>query len=131
MPLVAPPDADVRLLSSTLSLWGTQAKLEIEGYRRARSELCLSWDTRRRSMPQRPWRWCSRSRESRALPAAAAGLGQVQQTAGRMAPYSAPHGAYVIDDSYNANPHSVALESRGAGALAENSAGTASPCSAT
>ncbi|MFT3921270.1 MAG: UDP-N-acetylmuramoyl-tripeptide--D-alanyl-D-alanine ligase [Myxococcales bacterium] len=116
------PDADVRLLSSSLSLWGTQAKLEIEGFGELDLSLPLvghaaALDAAAALAVVLALKGVS------ALPPAAAGLGQVQQTAGRMVPYSTPDGVYVIDDSYNANPHSTAVSLEALAALAKNIGG--------
>lgn len=114
--------ATVRLVNSTLSLSGTQVELEIEGAGTARLHLPLVG-------------------HAAALDAAAAlavvlgvagadamgraleGLSHVQQTAGRMAPYATEGGAYVIDDSYNANPHSMIVSLEAATTLAANAQG--------
>jgi UDP-N-acetylmuramoyl-tripeptide--D-alanyl-D-alanine ligase len=42
-----------------------------------------------------------------ALDAAARGLAQARPAAGRLVPVPGAHGGLVIDDTYNANPHSV------------------------
>jgi len=42
-----------------------------------------------------------------ALDAAAQGLAQVRPAAGRLVPVPGAHGGLLIDDTYNANPHSV------------------------
>jgi UDP-N-acetylmuramoyl-tripeptide--D-alanyl-D-alanine ligase len=56
---------------------------------------------------------------SDALDAAAAGLERVLPTAGRLSPCPGPNGSLVLDDSYNANPASMATSIRTAIELAQ------------
>jgi len=115
-------DADVRLLSSSLSLWGTQAKLEVEGFGELELSLPLVGHAAALDAAAALAVVVALKGVS-ALPAAVVGLGQVQQTAGRMVPYSTPSGAYVIDDSYNANPQSSAVSLEALVALSKNIGG--------
>jgi UDP-N-acetylmuramoyl-tripeptide--D-alanyl-D-alanine ligase len=48
-------------------------------------------------------------RGAAALPAALTGIASVQPVAGRLVPLPGPHGSIVIDDTYNANPASIAV----------------------
>ncbi len=115
-------DADVRLLSSELSISGTQAKLEIEGH--GELELCLPLVGHAAALDAAAALAVVIALEGgSALSAAASGLGQVRQTAGRMAPYATSHGVHVLDDSYNANPHSVAVSLEALSTLAKNVGG--------
>jgi len=48
-------------------------------------------------------------RGARALPQALEGITKVEPVAGRLVPLAGPHGSIVIDDTYNANPASMAV----------------------
>ncbi len=101
-------DASVRLLNSTLALSGTQAAFTIEGGDARHLELPLVGHAAALDSAAALAVVFGIEGES-ALAGAFAGLSQAQQTAGRMAPYPTDIGAYVLDDSYNANPHSMAV----------------------
>jgi len=60
-----------------------------------------------------------------ALDAAAQGLSQVAPPPGRLCPQLAPSGALVLDDSYNANPASMAASIETAASLARLRGGRA------
>jgi UDP-N-acetylmuramoyl-tripeptide--D-alanyl-D-alanine ligase len=111
--------SQVRLLSSSLSLWGTQARMQIEGVGTVDVSLPLVGHAAALDAAA-ALAVVLALRGPSALPAAIAGLAQVPQTAGRMVPYTTPEGAYVVDDSYNANPQSVAVSLEALADLAEN-----------
>jgi UDP-N-acetylmuramoyl-tripeptide--D-alanyl-D-alanine ligase len=57
-------------------------------------------------------------RGAEALPVALAGLASVEPVPGRLEPLKGPHGAVVLDDSYNANPASMRVSIAAARELA-------------
>jgi len=60
-----------------------------------------------------------------ALPAAFAAMAKVAPVAGRLVPLPGPHGSVVIDDTYNANPASMAVSIAAARELARARGGRA------
>lgn len=60
-----------------------------------------------------------------ALPHAFAGMAKVEPVAGRLVPLPGPHGSVVIDDTYNANPASMAASIAAARELARARGGRA------
>jgi UDP-N-acetylmuramoyl-tripeptide--D-alanyl-D-alanine ligase len=64
-------------------------------------------------------------RGAAALPAALAGIASVEPVAGRLVPLEGPHGSIVIDDTYNANPASMAVSIAAARELAAARGGRA------
>jgi UDP-N-acetylmuramoyl-tripeptide--D-alanyl-D-alanine ligase len=64
-------------------------------------------------------------RGAAALPAAYAGIAGVEPVAGRLVPLEGPHGSIVIDDTYNANPASMAVSIAAARELAAARGGRA------
>jgi UDP-N-acetylmuramoyl-tripeptide--D-alanyl-D-alanine ligase len=111
--------AQVRLLDSSLSLWGTQARFQVEGA----SELALDLPLVGHAAALDAGAALAvvlGLEGPGALPDACGGLAAVAQTAGRMVPYATPTGAYVLDDSYNANPQSTAVSLEALATLAKN-----------
>jgi UDP-N-acetylmuramoyl-tripeptide--D-alanyl-D-alanine ligase len=60
-----------------------------------------------------------------ALPQALAGIAKVEPVSGRLVPLAGPHGSIVIDDTYNANPASMAASIAAARDLAAARSGRA------
>jgi UDP-N-acetylmuramoyl-tripeptide--D-alanyl-D-alanine ligase len=109
----------VQLVSSTLSLWGTQVRLQVEGAGEIAFSLPLVGHAAALDAAAALSVVLAAAGPQR-LSEAVAGLAQVPQTAGRMVPYATPEGVYVIDDSYNANPNSVAVSLEALADLADN-----------
>lgn len=64
-------------------------------------------------------------RGAAALPSALQGISKVEPVAGRLVPLEGPHGSIVIDDTYNANPASMAVSIAAARELAKARGGRA------
>jgi UDP-N-acetylmuramoyl-tripeptide--D-alanyl-D-alanine ligase len=114
--------AMVRLLSSELTLTGTRARVSIEDGDALEFTLPLlghaaAFDATAALAVVLALRGRA------AVPNALQGLRQVAQTAGRMVPRAIPGDAWVIDDSYNANPESVAGSLRALVDLARGTGG--------
>jgi UDP-N-acetylmuramoyl-tripeptide--D-alanyl-D-alanine ligase len=109
--------AQVRLLSSTLSLGGTRARVAVPELGELELHLPLvghaaAFDSTAALAV------VLALRGAQAVPDAAAGLSKVEPSPGRMIPRALQGGIYVLDDAYNGNPESTAESLRTLMALA-------------